>query len=126
MERVQFTLEFIFRASPAIIYKFLTTPSCLTRWFCDEVDITGTTYTFSWEGAEEIAEIIEDQEDRLIRFQWEESDNDEEYLEFKMERSPVTGETIFEITDYCDDDEVEDQKRLWQTQITRLQQETGG
>ena len=61
MERVSFTLEFLFRASPAILYKFLTTPSCLIRWFCDEVDIQSGVYTFMWSGSEEVAEIIENQ-----------------------------------------------------------------
>ena len=45
---------------------------------------------------------------------------------FRLGRSPVTGETILEITDYCDEDEVEDQKELWNSQITLLRQETGG
>ena len=58
MERVKFTVEHIFRASPTILYKFFTTPACLLRWFCDEVDIQDTTFTFSWDGAEEVAEII--------------------------------------------------------------------
>ena len=126
MERVKFTQEYIFRASPTILYKFLTTPSCLIRWFCDEVDINGETYTFVWSGAEEMAELIEDVEDELIKFHWEEADSDEEFLEFKMERSPVTGETILYVTDFCDDDEVEDQKALWDAQIQRLRTSTGG
>jgi uncharacterized protein YndB with AHSA1/START domain len=125
MKRVKFNLEFIFRASPTILYKFITTPSCLIRWFCDEVDIQGETFTFVWSGAEEIAEMIDDIEDERVRFHWEDSD-DEEYLEFRFSRSPVTGETIFEITDYCDEDEVEDQKQLWESQIKVLRQETGG
>ena len=33
-------------------------------------------------------------------------------LEFRFSKSPVTGETIFEITDFCDDDEVDESK--WQ------------
>ena len=125
MKRTSFELEFIFRASPTILYKFLTTPSCLIRWFCDEVDIQGDTFTFIWDGAEEIAEVIDDIEDERIRFRWEDAE-DEEFLEFRMSRSPVTGETILEITDYCDDDEVDDQKQLWESQIKVLRQETGG
>jgi uncharacterized protein YndB with AHSA1/START domain len=125
MKRVKFDLEFIFRASPTILYKFITTPSCLIRWFCDEVDIQGETFTFEWSGAEEIAEMIDDIEDERVRFHWEDSD-DEEYLEFRFSRSPVTGETILEITDYCDEDEVDDQKQLWESQIKVLRQETGG
>ena len=50
----------------------------------------------------ETAEMIDDIEDERIRFQWEEED-DEEYFEIRMAKSPVTGETILEITDFCDD-----------------------
>jgi uncharacterized protein YndB with AHSA1/START domain len=125
MDRVKFTSEFIFRASPNILYKFLTSPDLLIRWFCDEADINGREFTFSWEGAEEYATLIENIEDSLIRMQWEDADSSE-YLEYKMSRSPVTGETILHITDFCDEDEVEGQKQLWETQIQRLKSATGG
>jgi uncharacterized protein YndB with AHSA1/START domain len=125
MERVQIDMEFIFRASPTILYKFLTTPSTLIRWFCDEVDIQGDTFTFVWSGSEEVAELIDDIEDERVRFEWEDADEGE-YLEFRMEKSPVTGETILTITDFCDSDEVADQKQLWETQINQLRTETGG
>ncbi len=124
MKRVKIDLEFIFRASPTILYQFVTTPSCLIRWFCDEVDIQGDIYTFSWGGAEEVAEMVDDIEDERVRFQWENAD-DHEFLEFRFERSPVTGETILEITDFCDEDEIDDQKQLWDSQIKTLRQETG-
>lgn len=126
MERVQFSQEYIFRASPGILYKFFTTPACLVRWFCDEVDIQGNIYTFFWSGSEEMAEVIEDIEDERIRFRWLEADNEDEYLDFNIYRSPVTGETILLITDYCDEDEVDDQRQLWDSQIQDLRKETGG
>lgn len=125
MKRVSLDLEFIFRASPTILYKFLTTPSCLIRWFCDEVDIDKNEYNFMWSGSGEMATLIEDIEDERIRFEWEDGE-DGEYFEFRMSRSPVTGETILEITDYCDEDEVEDQRALWESQMKVLRQETGG
>jgi uncharacterized protein YndB with AHSA1/START domain len=124
MDRVSINLEFIFRASPAILYQFFTTPAALIRWFCDDVDISKNTYSFYWDGAE-VAELIENVENERLRFEFEDYE-DGEYLEFRMSRSPVTGETIFEITDYCDDDEVADQKQLWENQIGKLRQETGG
>ena len=126
MKRVSLDLEFLFRASPAILYQFLTTPSCLIRWFCDKVDIQGEVYTFEWSGSEEVAEMIDDIEEERVRFRWEDADDENEYLEFRMSRSPVTGETILEITDFCDEDEIEDQKALWESQIKILRQETGG
>lgn len=125
MERVKFTMEFIFRASPTILYQFLTTPACLIRWFCDEIDIQGETYTFMWNDTEEIAELVQDHEDELVQFKWEEAPSEEEYLEFKIYKSPVTGETILEVTDFCDDDEVEDQKQYWVSQLEKLRKESG-
>lgn len=124
MKRVSFDLEFLFKASPTILYKFLTTPSCLVRWFCDAVDITGDLYIFEWSGFEETAYMIDDFEEERIRFQWE--DYPDEFFEFKIDISPVTNETILTITDYCDEDEIEEQKELWNSQITKLKRETGG
>jgi len=126
MKRVSFKMEFLFRASPSILYQFFTTPNCLIRWFCDEVDITGEVYTFTWEGADEIAELAEDKENERIRFKWEDADSADEYLEFKFEKSPVTNETILILTDFCDDDEIDDQRQLWESQMKQLKQETGG
>jgi len=124
MKRVKITLEFLFRASPTILYQFLTDASCLIRWFSDEVDIQDKVYTFVWSGTEEIATLVEDNENERLRFQWEDAEEDE-FLEFNFSISPVTNETILEIIDYCDEDEVDDQKQLWESQIQVLRQETG-
>ncbi len=126
MERVSFDVEYLFRASPTILYKFFTTPSAIIRWFCDEVDIEGEIYTFSWDGSDEIAEMIDDIEDERVKFKWEDADTDEEYWEIRFSKSPVTGETILEITDFCDEDEVDDQRQFWDSQIKKLRIATGG
>jgi len=119
-------MEYIFRASPAILYQFLTTPACLVRWFCDEVDINGTVYTFSWSGMDEDAELVEDVEEEKLRFRWVDADNPAEFFEFRIQESPVTGETVLELTDFCDANEEKDIRRYWDTQIQKLQKETGG
>ena len=124
MQRISFDIEFLFKASPTILYKFLTTPSCLVRWFCDGVDITGDTYTFEWNDTEESAFMIDDIEEERVRFQWE--DYPDEFFEFSIATSPVTNETILTVTDYCDDDEIEELKQLWAAQIEKLRRETGG
>lgn len=125
MKRIPVDLEYIFKASPAILYKFLTTPACLVRWFCDGVDINGDVYTFSWDGSEENAEVVDDIEEERLRFKWEGAPR-HEYLEFRMYLSPVTEETVLEITDFSNEKEVDDLKRLWDSQIKNLRQETGG
>ena len=127
MQRVKYDQEYIFRASPAILYTFLTTPTGLVRWFCDEVDITSDqVYTFSWSGAEEVAKLEEDIEEERVRFKWEDADDEEEYLEFRMYKSTITNETVFEITEYCDDDELQEQKDYWKNLMDKLRFECGG
>jgi len=126
MQRTKIDLEFIFKASPTIVYQFLTQPSCLVRWFCDEVDINNDVYTFSWEGTEEEAEVIDDIEDERIRFKWYDADDEEEYLEFRIYKSDVTYETILEITDFCDSNDIASTKDLWTSQIDSMKVECGG
>ena len=126
MKREKFEVEFIFKSSPAILYQFVTTPSCLIRWFCDEADITGTAYAFAWDGVYEDATLIEDDPDERLRFQWDESEFEDEYFEYHFSKSPITNETIVIVTDFADKDEVEDQKELWKEQINQLKVEIGG
>ncbi|MCU0347247.1 MAG: START-like domain-containing protein [Saprospiraceae bacterium] len=126
MKRQKITLEFILKASPTLLYQFFTSPSELVRWFCDDIEVTGETlYTFSWGGYPEPARLTEDIEEELVHFEWLDEDREGEYLEFKIYQSPVTSETILEITDFCDDVEVPEQKALWEAQIKVLKKETG-
>lgn len=126
MERVSFKIDFLFRASTTIVYRFLTAPDCLIRWFCDRADVTDGAYTYAWNDDEEVATLIDDIEDEYVKLQWEHAESDREFLEFRISRSPVTGETLLEITDWCDADEVEDQKQLWSNQMAAMQKEMGG
>ena len=123
MERKQITLEYVFRASPAVLYAFFTNPDRLILWFCDEVDINDDIYEFTWEGYPEEATLVDDIEEERVRFIWDEFPD--EYLEFDISRSPVTGDTILLIRDFCDADEEEDTILLWNNQITALKRVTG-
>jgi len=120
-----FTLEFAFRASPNILFGFLTTPSGLAQWFADMVDVEDGTYTFTWSGDEEHAVLIEKNEPELARFRWLEGP-DNEFFEFKIIQSEVTGDTILFITDFAEEGELEEQQLLWSSQIANLQTRIGG
>ncbi|MEP7323596.1 MAG: START-like domain-containing protein [Saprospiraceae bacterium] len=124
-KRVLFTIDFLLKASPTIVYHFITTPSCLVRWFCDAVDITNEYYTFSWNGNIEVAELLDDIEDERLRFTWLDGEDEEDFFEFRISTADITDETILEIVDYAWIDEVEEQKELWRTQVEKLRKETG-
>lgn len=126
MSRVKIDLEFIFKASPTIVYQFLTEPTCLVRWFCEEADVNNELITFTWDGYEQDAEILEDIEEERLRLRWLDADDENEYLEFRIYKSDVTYETVLEITDFCDDDDVKSTKDIWKNQIDLLKVECGG
>ena len=70
--------------------------------------------------------MVDDIEEERIRFKWLDADDEDEYLEFRMYKSDVTYETILEVTDFCDADDVPSTKDLWRSQIEQLKTECGG
>lgn len=124
MSRVSFQVEYMFKASPSIIYLFVTQPTCLVRWFCDRVDNIGDRYVFDWEGDHEEATMVDDIEEELVRFKWD--DRPDEFLQFRIYKTDITSETILEITDFCDDDEVKEQIDVWDLYIKKFKTFCGG
>ena len=49
-------LEYIIYASQKLLFEFITTPSGLSEWFADNVNIQNNIYTFIWDGAKQEAE----------------------------------------------------------------------
>ncbi|MBC8047337.1 MAG: ATPase [Fimbriimonadaceae bacterium] len=115
----QFTLEYMIRSSPLVLYNFLISPTGLQQWFADEVDNEGNTYFFTWNGSMETAELISTEDDDFIRYRWDYYDKDQ-YFEFRIDKTEVTDDTILYITDFADEKEMESQKQLWDTQIKNL------
>jgi uncharacterized protein YndB with AHSA1/START domain len=126
MKRSKVEMEFILRASPTLIYQFVTTPACMIRWYCDEVEINEDLFSFVWNGNIEDAEMVDDIEDERVRYKWLDADNEKEYFEFRTYRSDVTQETILEITDYCDLGDEKSTKDWWTQKVNILKQECGG
>lgn len=121
--RVRFNFEFVFKSSPTIVYQFISSADCLTRWFCDDCNIIDDVFYFDWDGAEEVAYIIDDIEEERLRIQWEEYDD--EYLEYILGRSEVTSATILEIHGFCEKHELNEERRFWEAKIYDLRRAMG-
>ncbi|MFN0274533.1 MAG: START-like domain-containing protein [Chitinophagales bacterium] len=115
----KYTLEYIIRSSPLVLYNFLINPTGLQQWFAEEVDNEGTTYSFTWRGHTDIAYLISTEDDDFIRYRWDYYDEDK-YFEFRIEKGEITDDTILYITDFAEEKEIEGQKQLWDTQIKNL------
>ncbi len=118
-KKVLFTLEYPVRCSPSILYEFLTSPAALQEWFAEKVDEREGVFSFSWDGVEEKATMIEKEQDKFIRFRWTHMQKDE-YFEFRIDRSEVTNQTILIIKDFADKKDIKDQSQLWEYQVKDL------
>tara|TARA_B100000768_G_scaffold98570_1_gene91921 strand:- start:407 stop:793 length:387 start_codon:yes stop_codon:yes gene_type:complete len=123
MKREKFELEFPLRASPKMLFPFLSTPSGMSEWFCDDVNSRSEMFTFFWDGSEEQARLIKKQQDRLVRFRWisDEEDGIDTYFEFRIEVDALTNDTSIIVTDFAESDDMEEAKLLWDSQIRELQ-----
>ena len=126
MAKIQFELEIPIHASPRMLYQYISSPSNLQEWFADKVNSRGKEYSFSWEGEEEIAELITKKAEDRIRFKWIESEGDDSFFEIKIQVDALTKDVSLIVTDFADDeDEVEESKQLWQNQIDELRHTIG-
>ena len=120
----KFELEYILQSSPAILFNRLSTPSGLSEWFADDVNIEGKIFKFVWDGSEQLAELILRKENKIIRFHWVE-DEDDTYFEFRIEVDELTGDTALVIVDFSEPDDKDDAIELWNQQIEMLKHGLG-
>lgn len=126
-KQISFTLEFSFHASPQLLFQYLSTPSGLSEWFADNVNSRGESFTFIWDDGEEYAKMISKKQNKQVRFQWinDEEDQDENFFEFNIEVHDITKDVSLLITDFCPEDEIEEAKMLWENLVSDLKQVLG-
>ncbi|HEY4800807.1 MAG TPA: START-like domain-containing protein [Bacteroidia bacterium] len=118
-------LEYIIHASPALLYEFLTSPSGMSEWFADNVNVIGNQYSFYWDGSMQEARILSSKEGKYIRLQWTDRTPDT-YFEFRIEKNELTDELSLIITDFAETpDEKNSLEVLWQGQVQRLMKVIG-
>ncbi len=125
-DKVKYELEFVIKASASLLYKYLATPSGLSEWFADNVNSRGEIFTFIWGDSEEQAKLMSKKLNQFIKFKWLEDDDSSSYFEFKIEIDDITKDISLIITDFSDEDELEESKMLWESQIDQLHGLIGG
>ncbi len=125
MEKIKYELEFILNTSTTILYKCLNTPSGLSEWFADNVNVKDDVYTFIWDGSEESAKLLKDKKNELVQFQWEDDEGEDYYFELLIRVDPMTQQVALIITDFAEEDEMDDAKLLWENAINNLRQSIG-
>jgi len=125
MAKEKYEMEFIIHSSDHVLYNCMSTPSGLSGWFADDVNVQGETYTFIWEGEERTAEMIAKKKDQMVRFQWDDESDEKTYFEIRIKIDEMTGERALIITDHAEPDEVEGGMLLWNGAIDNLRRIVG-
>jgi hypothetical protein len=105
----------------------LFTPSGLSEWFADNVNIKNDIYTFFWDDSEEDARLITKKVGERIR--WQKMEDAEEgldtYFELAYEIDPMTKSVALRVTDFEEDDNQEETKQLWEAAVGELKRTLG-
>lgn len=125
-DKIKFDLEFPIHSSPAFLYQYLSTPDGLSEWFADNVNSRSDIFTFMWDDSEEQAKRIGYKTNEKIRYKWL-NDEDEAgtYFEFRIEVDALTNDVSLMVTDFADEDDIEESKMFWENQIAELKHTIG-
>ena len=128
-DKEKYSLEFLVKSSPTILYNHIATPSGLGEWFCDDANLVkGDIFKFEWDGAVEEARMLTRRKGELIRWQWLEDEEDglDTFFEMRIHIDGITKEVALLITDYAEPDDKDEAVALWEQQISNLKQVVGG
>ncbi len=126
-DKVKYEIEFVVHASPSLLYQYMATPSGMSEWFADNVNSRGEFYTFIWDGSEEKAKLLSKKSGERIKFRWleDEEEGEEYYFELRIQVDEITKDVSLMVTDFAEEDEVDEGKMFWENQIAELKQVIG-
>ena len=82
-------------------------------------------FTFIWEGSEEKAKLISKKSGERVKFRWVADEDTSYYFEIRIQVDDITKDVSIMITDFAEEDEVDEAKMLWESQIAELKQTIG-
>lgn len=126
-EKIKYEMEFPIQASEKLLFQYISSPSGLSEWFADNVNSRGEDFTFIWDDSEEYAKLLQKKTNEKVRFRWmnDEEDQDDYHFEFKIVVDEITKDVSLIVSDFADEDELEEAKMLWENLIGSLKQVLG-
>lgn len=108
-----------------LLWSYISTPTGLATWFADEVKADGKNISFFWAKEEHKAEISGMRQGSHIRFHWTDDNNPKTYFELKILYNELVSNVILVVTDFAEQQEIDDCKKLWDEQISTLRKKLG-
>ena len=124
-DRIKFEMEFPIKVSQRLLFQYLSTPSGLSEWFADNVNSRGENFIFIWDDSEEVANLVSKKLPEKIKFQWQDDQDTDYFFELRIQFDEITKDVSLIVTDFAEEDEVEESKMLWTNQVFDLKKVLG-
>ncbi len=130
MLKNKFTTEFELRASPKMLFPYLSSASGLQQWFATKVNYKpDQTFDFVWDGESHIAKLHTMRLNKVVRFDFvdvSEAEKDWSYLEFKLDVGELSQSTFLKITDFSSNNDNSELESMWENLMESLKEIVGG
>ncbi|WP_027001867.1 START-like domain-containing protein [Hugenholtzia roseola] len=134
MPKYKFSAEYEIKASPRILYPYLSTPQGLQEWFAEEVKILdgkdGKIFEIVWDNQSHYAKTVSQRVNQSVRYQFQSETElprqEQAYLEFRLSYNEFTESTFLTVVDYSDMDNDDSLKQLWAGLVENLRDCVGG
>ncbi len=131
MERVKISIEYpLASKSLSIVWGMIGDATGLQKWIADYAEDDGDEITFKWgepwkQQDVRVSKVLKAVKNKYIRLRWVDDNEEGEYWELRLEKSELTGELTLVITDFADEDDVENMYQIWDDNLDKLHQVSG-
>lgn len=128
----KFVKEYEFRASPKLLYPYLSTASGMADWFCDDVKVDNINhrYNFVWDSTDHWATLAVQKLNKHIKYEFERhetmADDESGYIEFRLDQNDMTQSVYLKVVDFSAMDDHEELEELWDGLVHTLKEKVGG
>lgn len=125
--KTRYEIEFPLNSSPQLLFQYISTPSGLSEWFADNVNLRGEFFTFIWDDSEEKARLSSKKIGEKVKYRWIDDYNQdtEYYFELRIQVDEITKDVSLVVVDFAQNDEIDEAKQLWENQISDLKHVIG-
>ena len=131
MGKNKYSVEFEIRASSKMLFPYISTPSGLSQWFADDVNLNADkVYNFIWDDTPHFALLTNQRINKFVRFDFlndeMKPDDDPSFIEFRLDLNELTQSSFLRITDYSEVDNEDDVVSMWTNLVALLKETVGG
>lgn len=129
MPASSYEFEYELKASPKVLYPYLSTASGLQQWFADKVTVqTKLGFNFFWDNENHPATIVHNKANKSFKLDFTKPDQaaHSACMEFKLDVSELSNTTYLVITDSASTfKSADDAQELWDYLTDKLKEIVG-